>query len=174
MIESEVDSATDTYRFVLRANASLSRAQARWLLGAMAAAMAAIGLFFAAMGAWPVLPFSGVEWLLLVLCLRFALGRSAISEVISITPDSVRVDVGRGRAGTTHRFQRIWTSVECNKPAYLGHPSRLCLRRQGRVLEIGRFLVEDERQMLARELRRILSGHEKFKNHPTSIEERAL
>jgi uncharacterized membrane protein len=160
MIESEHDAVAGTFRFVLKPNASMSPRQVRGLIAVLAVAMGSIGLFFANMGAWLVLPFSGAEWLLLAVCFKLVLARSAVREVITITAHAVLVESGHGRAENTQRIQRAWVNVDCVRSRIAGHPSRLYLRRHGKSLEIGRFLVEPERQGLALELRRILTNFE--------------
>lgn len=156
MIEAEQDALSGHQRIVLLPNASMSKRQVNVLLLAFAAAMASIAAFFASMGAWAVLPFSGAEWLLLVFCFRMVLKRSAIREVITITDGVVRVERGRDKVERAHQWQRVWVNVDWVRSSTPGHPSRLYLRLHGRRIEIGEFLVESERAKLASDLQRIL------------------
>ncbi|MBM4200724.1 MAG: DUF2244 domain-containing protein, partial [Gammaproteobacteria bacterium] len=130
--------------------------QARILAAGMAVAMGAIALFFATLGAWMVLPFSGVEWLMLTLALWWVQRKVSMVEVITIQDHLVSVEVKRFASERLHRFDRSWLRLERVPSELRGHPSRLFLRRQRASLEIGRFLVEAERETLAKELRRFL------------------
>ena len=141
---------------MLTPNASLSPHHARLLVLALGAAMSLIALFFAAMGAWMVLPFSGAEWLALSLALWWAQRNGAVVETITIQERFVSVEVKHLASERSHRFERAWLRVERVCSARHGYPSRIFLCRQGARLEIGRFLIEAERDALARELRRFL------------------
>lgn len=156
MIEAERDESSGSYRIVLRSNASISGRQAATVLAALAMAMGAIAVFFAGMGAWLVLPFSGGEWLLLAYCFRVALRRSAVREVITITDQVVRVERGWERPETIRQLKRAWVNVEWVRSPVIGHPSHLYLRSHSQRVELGAFLVEAERGELAGKLRRIL------------------
>jgi uncharacterized membrane protein len=113
---------------------------------------------FAAMGAWLVLPFSGLEWLLLAYCLRLSLKQSAQREVITIDDALIKIEKGRGRPEQTYKFQRAWVVLDWIESPIRGRPSRLSLRLHGKEVEIGRFLVESEREALARELKVMLGS----------------
>jgi uncharacterized membrane protein len=130
--------------------------QARVLAAVMAAAMGTIALFFASMGAWLVLPFSGAEWLLLAVALWVTQRRASDFEVITIREDCVNVELRRAELERLHRFQRPWLRLERVRSSVTGHPSRLFLRLHRKSIEIGSFLVEAERETLAHELQRLL------------------
>jgi len=158
MVESEHDAATGEKTIVLRPNGSLNRRQGVALLAFCALLMGSIGGVFAFLGAWPVLPFSGLEWLLLAYCLHLSRRQSAEREIITITDALVRVEKGRESPWQTHKFQRAWVRIDWTGPSARGRPSRLSLRLHGKEVEIGRFLVESERQALAMELKVLLSS----------------
>ncbi|HUL13561.1 MAG TPA: DUF2244 domain-containing protein [Methylococcaceae bacterium] len=158
MVETGHDAETGERKIVLRPNASLSRKQAAVLVGIMAVVMGSIGGVFASLGGWLVLPFSGAEWLLLVYCLHLSLRSSSLREVITITDALVQVEKGRDKPEQTYRFQRAWVRLNLNRSSIRGCPSRLALRLHGKEIEVGRFLVESERQALARELRTLLGS----------------
>lgn len=156
MVESEQDDMGGGRRLILRPNASLARRDARALLFAIALVMATIALGFASLGLWPVLPFSGAEWLLLVYCFRLSFRASAVQEVITVTDATILLEKGRDKPEETYRFQRAWVSLDWVKSPIQGHPSSLFLRLHGKAIEVGRFLPESEREQIAHELRQIL------------------
>lgn len=118
--------------------------------------MGGIAVSFAALGLWLVLPFSGAEWLLLAYAFKHSLESAAIREVLTISDSSVVLERGRAVLEPVHRFQRAWLVLEWNKPKFRGHPSQLILRSHGRQVEVGGFLAETEREMLVRELRKLI------------------
>ena len=158
MVESGHAGQTGEKTIVLRPNGSLNPRQGFALLAFCALLMGAIGGVFAALGAWLVLPFSGLEWLLLAFCLHLSRKRSMEREVITITDAVVQVEKGRKIPRQTYRFQRAWVTLDWSESTVRGRPSRLSLRLHGKEVEIGRFLVESERQALARQLRILLSS----------------
>ncbi len=158
MVESEHDADTGEKTIVLKPNGSLTRGQAYILLIFCGVLMGTVAGFSAALGAWLVLPFSGLEWVLLAYCLHLSLGQSREREVITITDDLVRVEKGRDRPEQTYKFQRAWVMLHWIQSPIRGRPSRLTLSLHGKEVEIGRFLVESERQVLARELKFLLSS----------------
>ncbi len=159
MVEAEHDAETGgKTTIILRPNGSLNRRQGWALLAFCAVLMGTVGAVTAAFGAWLVLPFSGLEWLLLAYCLRLSLRQSAQREVITITDAQVLVEKGRGHPEQSYTFQRAWVTLAWIEPPIRGRPSRLALRLHGKEVEIGRFLVESERQALAKDLKILLSS----------------
>lgn len=157
MIESERDVATGYVRFVLSANSSMTRRQIRVFLCVAGCVMLGIAVGFAALGLWLVLPFSGAEWLLLAYAFNISLADARQREVLTIDEASVRLEKGRDRPEEVFQFQRAWLALDWMKPVLRGHPSRLAFRSHGKQVEVGGFLAEEEREKLARELRRILN-----------------
>ncbi|MDD2770473.1 MAG: DUF2244 domain-containing protein [Methylococcus sp.] len=157
MIESERDPETGGKRIILKPNASLTRWQARALLAGVALVMGTIAAVFAYIGCWFVLPFAGAEWLVLAYCFSLAFKQSAVREVITVTEADVKIERGVLNPEQTYRFQRAWLGLSLDRSRAAGHPSRLCLKRHGRKIEIGRFLVEAEREALYRELKEDLT-----------------
>ena len=106
-----------------------------------------IALVFAALGAWLILPFAGLEMLVLYLAFRYVDRHARDYERIEVTGE--RVEVERFEAGETrhHEFNRSWAQVVVR-----GDGSRLALRSHGRELEIGRYVSDEQRLHIAREL----------------------
>ncbi len=158
MVESGHDAETGEKTIVLRPNDSLNRRQGIALLLFCAVLMGTVAGFCAAFGAWMVLPFSGLEWLLLAYCLRLGMKASARKEVITISEGLVKVEKGRRRPEQVYKFQRAWVTLNWVQSPIRGRPSRLSLRLHGNEVEIGQFLVEPERQALAKQLKVLLNS----------------
>nr|WP_305123322.1 DUF2244 domain-containing protein [Roseomonas sp. GC11] len=113
------------------------------------------GVVFALMGAWPVLPFLGIEVVgALVLMLLHHRWSGRAREVIALHPDRLmvrRVD-GLGRREEA-RLDPYWTRVEWDER----HGLALVQRR--RRVPVGRFLSPEEQQDLARTLRDVLRAY---------------
>ena len=80
---------------MIRPNRSLSVRQAIQVYAVIAVTCLGIAVFYALHGYWPVLPFAGLEVLVLGVAFYLTLRRSAMREVISIDSEIVKVEKGR-------------------------------------------------------------------------------
>jgi uncharacterized membrane protein len=136
-------------RLTLKPNCSLSWCWVRRLAMGLACCILLVGGYWVSLGAWLVLPFTGVE--LLVLGLGFYLSSVAghRREVIEIHGENLRIMRGGRRLDEVARLSRYWTRASVLRDPSGWYPSRLVLRCHGRCIEIGAFLVEAEREELA-------------------------
>jgi uncharacterized membrane protein len=111
---------------------------------------------FAALGFWPILPFAGLEMLLLAWALHASLARRHCREAITVSDREVLIErCERGREARV-LFSRHWSQVKLRRPVSRLHPSRLVIESHGRALEVGRFLTEEERHGVAIRLQRLI------------------
>ncbi len=142
-------------RFVIRPNCSLSWNGALVFFAGMFTVSMTIAIVFAFMGAWMVLPFAGLEMLVLWIGLYLCAKRTRECEVVAVHHDRVEVQKGRVTPRQTFCFQRAWARVALYHPGSW-YPSRLSIRAHGRDVVIGGCLNDDERRLLAKELTRAL------------------
>ena len=142
--------------FVIWPHSALNWAGMRRLLCTLTAAIAAVAVYFALQGAWLVLPFAGLE--ALVVC-----GGIYVNARWAVTREVVRFDgselvVSRGRRDLVEvvRLPRFWTRVALVRDPRGWYSSRLFLESHGRRFEIAAVLSEREREHLADGLRRHL------------------
>lgn len=156
MVAIHFDSRDASRRFLIRPNSSLSwRGVVRFYLGIVLVSFTIAGAF-ALKGAWPVLPFAGLEMLVLGGALYVVARKGACWQQIYISGDVVEV-LERLPDGKQHRsFQRAWARVEFTRSAINGYPARLVLRSHGKSVEIGDCLNEQEKEQLAIDLQRAL------------------
>jgi len=143
-------------RFIVRPNRSLSwRGSVLFFLSLfLVSSVTAITLTL--LGFWLVLPFAGLEMLVLAGGLYVVACRCHECEVISIGADAIRIEKGRGAPRQHWTLGRVWARVVLERCPKAWYPSRLFIRSHGQAVEIGRFLGEEERQQLAAELIRSL------------------
>ncbi|MFN3919457.1 MAG: DUF2244 domain-containing protein [Methylohalobius sp.] len=149
---------SDQQRWILLPNASLNRHQARYLLALVGLGMTVIGGAFAWIGAWPVLPFAGIELWLLGYSLNWSMRQSAVREIITVDSVKLRIECAARETGRCCEFHRAWVRIDWAGPRGPNEPSRLYLGSHGRWVEIGAFLIEEEKAALARSLRQVLSS----------------
>lgn len=106
------------------------------------------GTLFLTLGAWPVLPFLGLE-VLLALGLVALHGRGAMrsSELVILTPERLRV------ARTDRRGRRYEAEIEAYwaRLSYAANPAHAGILRvesRGRSVEVGRDLALEEKLSL--------------------------
>jgi uncharacterized membrane protein len=114
---------------------------------------------FAALAAWQgnvLAPlFALVELGGLGACLWVVWRASGLGQMITLTPSRLEVVTAKGAAPTVH-FHPYWVRVHLQPGRRPGWPSRLMLGSHGRELEVGKFLNEAERRILAQRLSDLL------------------
>lgn len=149
--------ALDTYPgtsgavFRLAPNSSLSWKQSKLLFLFFAGVLSVVSLYFSLMGAWLVLPFAGLELAVLGVGLYLQCRWSAQEQIIELAGDSIRISSGR-RNRSTVLFPLHWFQIKLQRNRHHWYPSRLIVGSHGRFLEIGRYLVEEERERVAEQL----------------------
>ncbi len=166
MVTCDSSHEANLSRVTLRPNCSLSWHQSMMFLGAIAVPLLLVSLVLAAKGYWMILPFAGVELAALFVSLYVVAHAACRSQVISIGESFVTVEKGRDRGngpeslGPEHcaKFARAWVRIELAQDARHWYPRRLWIGASGKRVEIGEFLVEEEKAELAAELRKTLSA----------------
>jgi uncharacterized membrane protein len=147
---SEVAHAAE-YERVARRNNSLSSTGRILVFAFLFMVSAGIAGAFALLGAWMILPFAGLEMLVLFLAFCYIDRHAADFERIAIAGDRVRVELFEAGQAKSHEFNRCWAQVVASPGG-----ARLALRSHGREVEIGRHMNDEQRIGLARELGRQL------------------
>jgi uncharacterized membrane protein len=140
--------------YTARRNNSLSRSERQIVFGLILAVSLGIAAGFTVIfGAWPIMPFAGLEMAVLYFAFRYMDRHASDYETITIRDGSVAIEVHEGPDVTRLELNRYWAKVVCEADG-----SRLALRSHGRDIEVGRHLCEEKRLEWARELKRELRG----------------
>jgi uncharacterized membrane protein len=115
-----------------------------------------VGYYFARLGAWPVIPFVGIELLVIGIGLYLQCLSAHRRQVIQIEADTISLRDCRGRQLAS--FPRAWLKIVQTQDPKGWYPSRLFIGSHGRYVEIGKNLVENERKRLAENLRWVIQG----------------
>jgi uncharacterized membrane protein len=144
------------YDAVLRPHRSLPRKGFVVLMLVLAAVSFVVSLFFVLHGAWPVLPFFGLDVVLVYLAFRASYRQARQREELSLTDNALtieRIDVyGRRRRW---QFQPFWLRIRFEEKDE--HTNRLVLASHGRSLIVGSFLGPAERRRVAGGLKEALT-----------------
>ena len=148
----EVSQAAE-FSLVARRNNSLSASGRFRVFAFVFAVSIGIACAFAMFGAWLILPFAGLEMLVLYLAFR-EIGRHAGDyERIAIGRERVRVESRETGQLSHDELSRHWARVVASRDGRY-----LALRSHGRELAIGRHRSDEQRLELARALARELRG----------------
>jgi uncharacterized membrane protein len=145
---------------IARRNNSLSSTGRLLVFVFIFAVSVGIAAAFAVFGAWLVLPFAGLEMLVLYLAFRYFERHADDYEQIEIDGDQVKLERLEAGSLSTAALSRYWARVAVSRDG-----SRLALRSHGREFEIGRNLSDEQRLELAQALQRRLRRDE---NHTDS------
>ncbi len=138
--------------WVARPNCSLSAAGRRLFFVITATVSSTIAFVFSWVGAWPVVPFTGLELALLWWALRRTGACANDVETILLEPGRLTIEMRRGVLVERHEFQPYWARLQYVRPP--GHGKhRLLIRSHGREVEVGSQLTEEQKMALATELR---------------------
>ena len=137
------------FSLTTRRNCSMPPQALVWLLVFTACLSFAIGIGFAWVGAWPVLPFMGLEVATLATAFCVHARHSADCERIVVRDGVMRVEVRDAGRMSVHSFHPGWVRLDTQRA---GADVRIGVRSHGRELEIGRHLDAPGRSLLAAEL----------------------
>ena len=141
---------------VIGPNCSLSvRGAVLFFLTACAPCFGVAGVL-SFLGFWPVLPFAGLEMLLLGAALRISLARRNHRQTIVVSESDVAVQSKIGKIDSEVVFPRHWAQVKLRRSTSRLHPSRLVIESHGRQCAVGDFLTEEERRGLYSKLSKLI------------------
>jgi uncharacterized membrane protein len=131
-------------------NRSLGPAGRRIFLAAIAVTTLGIATGAVLIGAWPVMPFAGIEVAAVFFAFHLVRLHDADFERLEIGPYEVRVESRRARTHTRFVAHRAWARVIVRQE---GARITLGLAYAGRTVELGRLMSDEGRRKLAEDLR---------------------
>jgi uncharacterized membrane protein len=137
------------FSLTLKRNCSISPSGLACVFAALALAVLAIGTGFALAGAWLILPFAGLEVLLLGGAFVLQARHATDYERIALERGQLRVEVVEGRRLARYELDARRVRVEVDG-------ARVVLRGPGEALELGRHLDEGSRMAFGAELKKRL------------------
>ncbi len=147
--------ATDI-TLVARRNNSLSSGCRLLVWGSLAGVVLAISFGFALSGAWLIVPFAGLELVVVGLAFRYMEQHAGDYECMAVHDDLVVIE--RPERGSVSRFEfnRHWAHLTISEARGMER-GRLALRSHGKEVEFGKFLTDEQRATTARRLRKHLN-----------------
>jgi uncharacterized membrane protein len=156
MVESQLNLHDNGGHIVLSPNLSVRwRNNVRFLYIVCSIALI-IGISFAVLGMWLVLPFTGLEVIALITIVYYVARKCHRIEVIHVDDVSVRVEQGYTRPQTSWSSDLFWTRLIVAPQERPWHPLRIFLRGRDTQIEIGTFLNDDDKRLLIKQLRQFI------------------
>lgn len=142
-------------RIVIRPNRSADWRDNRLLWVVLGAHSLIIGAGFALAGAWVILPFAGLETLLLGALLWHVQRRCSRQEVITLSGPLLSVEKGAGRRERSWDLAADGASVSVQETEFPNDPPRISLCSGTTQVDVGDFLGREEGEELVDALRRL-------------------
>ncbi len=142
---------------VLRPNRSLPNAGFIALMAGVGVLGLIAGLFYVMLGAWPVLGFFGLEFVLVWLAFRMSYRQGRLHERVRVWADQMLVARRHPSGHEQHwTVPSAWTRVDIDEP--VRHHSQVRLSNRGKTLILGSFLAPEERGAFALALRNAIAA----------------
>ena len=149
MIQGDIE-----FSAALRPHRSLSPQGFRLLMATLGGVCFIFGMFFIAMGAWPVFGFLGLDVLIVYLAFRRSFADAEVREIVQVTGHEVVLYNSRpSRPLSERRFPRAWVRVDLDEDRERELIGSLALVYAGRRTEFASFLAPEERKSLAAALK---------------------
>ncbi len=156
MVESHIDDKTRTGQIILTPNASWSWRANLYLLYTLLAISLTIGIGFALMGAWMILPYSLLELSFLAVCIYICVQKCNRQEVIRVREHDVTIEKGMRRPNQTWNYHRLWAKFVVKPPRHPWQTEIITIASHGKELELGGFLNRSDKHKLIADLKRIV------------------
>ena len=137
------------FSLILKRNCSISPSGLACVFFALAVVVLAIGTGFAIAGAWLILPFAGLEVVLLGGAFVLQARHATDYERIALERDRLKVEVADGPRLARYELDASRVRVEMDG-------SRVMVRGARERLELGRYLDEQSRIVFGAELKKRL------------------
>ena len=124
-------------------------------LGSLAFICLSIGVFFFIMGAGLILPFAGLEVILVLTCFYISFRWSQQKEVVYISNEKIKLEKGRLIKEKTWEEYRSFVVLEVEKNRY--NSDEFCFQSKGKRFYFGSFLNDEDKIILKNELKRIIN-----------------
>lgn len=133
-------------------NCSLTPRGRLWVFSAIAAFSLLVAIGFAMVGAWMVFPFAGLELIALGAAFYVVHCHSDDYESIILAGDDLAVEKRNYKNISRIVFHRYWARVVMRDTP--DGEQRLWLRSHGKEVEFGRYIDNDTRLIIAKQLQR--------------------
>lgn len=152
LFESVLEHDGAGFTYFKRHSSSLDITLLRTVFGSLALFSLIIAAGFAAAGAWPVIPFAGLEIAALAVAASVVMRRAGDFERLTVQGDRISVEIREQGEVRRYDFHCGWARLVTSEAG------AVALRSHGQEVAIGRYCGEASRRILFRELHSRLAG----------------
>ena len=149
MLITEID-AYNSFRVTFKPNSTLSPANKQKVVILLTVIPCLVGLGFALVGAWLILPFVGLEIFALAYAFYYINSHESDYESVTIEGDNLVVQRSVGNQVSQQVVNPYWVKVV--KHELPNGELHLYLQSHGKEIEVGRYLTRTQRELLAKQL----------------------
>ena len=142
--------ANSSFKVTFKPNSALSATIKQKVLLLITFVPLVVGVAFAYIGAWLILPFVGLEIVALAYAFYYINKHEADYESISIEGDTLTIERCTGENITKETINTYWLKVVKHELA--NGELHLYLQSHGKETEVGRYLTRKQREQLAKQL----------------------
>ncbi|PLW70287.1 DUF2244 domain-containing protein [Pseudohalioglobus lutimaris] len=139
---------------VARPNRSASWRSNLYVLIGLAVPSLGAAIGFTLLGAWPILPFAGLEMLALGAALYYVNWKLQYRQVITVSDDSIRIDKGHYRPRQSYQFARQRTGLTVVPEKHPWDGPELAVHDRQQSVCVGEFLNREDALALLALLRK--------------------
>ena len=148
MVTADRLETNHTFRLTLTPNRSISWRGNMLFLMLISTPILIIAFGFLYIGAPIILPFAGLEILIVLCASYYVYQKTNKQEIITISPEKLIIEKGRLRPETTTEFVREWAYVFVEKATHPWYPLHIVISSKGERVPIGDFLTEEDKKIL--------------------------
>ncbi len=156
MLITECDASGRAYRYIIRPNCSIGKKGIFIFFSLVILVSALIALRFWLLGAWVVMPLMVLEIGILGAAFYLVQKASRNVETIDLSANLLRVTRKVRSVVDEWQFQPYWVQVILRTDHISWYPTHLCLRSHGKMIEVGSYLTDEEREELSESLKQEL------------------
>ncbi len=153
MILEETGPEEHQYDFLIRPNRSMTAKGMSLFVVFVGLAVFLVAMRFALLGAWVILPFAILEVVLFAVAFWWYEKASRYRETIKLSKNNILITKESLKFRKSWQFNPYWVQVKLLPNANNWYPSQLLIRSQGKQVEIGSCLTNQERQELSEALK---------------------
>jgi len=154
MVTISIDKQGYTGHILLQPNLSFSwKTNIRFFILISTITLFIAGYFFIK-GGWLVLPFSGLELIIIGTSLYMFFKHYNHCEVIRFTNDKVIIEYGKDDPEESWEYQRHWSKIHIKEHGLFDIP-KVSIKSHGKETEVGSFLGYDEKILLIETIEKI-------------------
>ncbi len=124
----------------------------------LAVVLTCIGIIFAIFGIWLVLPFAGLELVVLCTCVQIVSTQNRDNDRLAISDKYVHLTRIRRSGQTVNSFIRQWTRVRLEAGSTKHEPLKLLVGSHGQYREVGQHLVDHSKRRVHQQLKTWISN----------------